>query len=87
MKLITLALIGASAFCQGTAPGVSCESLAKLDLPEVTITLAQPWLRVSSKIRGQLQAGPWDLFLTVTAHPPADRHGECVDPLAKRMQA
>ncbi len=42
MKLITLALIGTSAFCQGTALGVSCESLARLDLREITIMLAQP---------------------------------------------
>lgn len=30
-----------TAFCEGSTPSVSCESLAKLELPEVTITLVQ----------------------------------------------
>lgn len=34
-------LFSTTAFSQGAAPAVSCESLAKLDLPEVTITLVQ----------------------------------------------
>jgi feruloyl esterase len=34
-------LLSTTAFCQGTAPAVSCESLAKLELPEVMITQVQ----------------------------------------------
>jgi feruloyl esterase len=35
-------LLSGTAFGEGTAPAVSCESLAKLALPDTTITLAQP---------------------------------------------
>jgi feruloyl esterase len=35
-------LLGMSAFSQGATPAVSCESLAKLALPDTTITLAEP---------------------------------------------
>jgi feruloyl esterase len=34
-------LLCTTALCQGPTPSVSCESLAKLDFPEVTITLAE----------------------------------------------
>ena len=35
-------LLSMTAFNQGTAPARSCESLAKLSLPDTTITMAQP---------------------------------------------
>jgi hypothetical protein len=34
-------LLSMTAFSQGTAPARSCESLAKLALPDTTITMAQ----------------------------------------------
>jgi feruloyl esterase len=70
MKVLWALLMGASASGQAGAPAVSCESLAKLVLPDATITMAQPMAAGEFKIPAGSQ-GPGQRPGAAQPDPPA----------------